>query len=99
METATLAGGGVAAENDASIGMELTTRADQAFSAGLGWAEPSAKIHGAGLRDEYIAEVSYKFQLSKNFSLLPDIQLLIDPALNPQENQIWIFGLRAIITL
>ena len=92
-------GAGVAAENAASIGMELTTRADQAFSAGLGWAEPSAKTHGARLRDEYIAEVSYKFQLSKNFSLLPDFQLLIDPALNPQEDRVWVIGLRAIITL
>jgi len=92
-------GAGVAAENAASIGMELSTRADQAFSAGLGWAEPSEKTHGTGLKDEYIAEVSYKFQLSKNFSLLPDIQLLINPALNPEEDKIWVAGLRAILTL
>jgi len=92
-------GAGVAAENAASIGFELSTRADQAFSAGLGWAEPSEKTHGPGLKDEYIAEVSYKFQLSKNFSLLPDLQLLIDPALNPEENKVWVAGLRAIITL
>lgn len=92
-------GAGVAAENAASIGMELATHFDQAFSIGLGWAEPSKKTHGPGLKDEYIAEVSYKFQLSKNFSLLPDLQLLIDPALNPNEDKIWIASLRAIITL
>ena len=92
-------GGGVAAEDAASIGFEYAPRLDQAWSIGLGWARPSELAFGPGADDEYVIETSYKFQLSKNFSLLPDLQLLIDPAENPTEDRIWVIGLRAYLTL
>lgn len=92
-------GAGVAAEDAASIGVEMKPRMDQAWSIGLGWARPSRKTHGRGLDDEYVVETSYKFQLSPNFSLTPDLQYIRDPAKNPDENHAWVFGLRAILTL
>ncbi len=34
-----------------------------------------------------------------NLALTPSVQLLIDPALNPGEDQIWVLGLRARLAL
>jgi porin len=41
----------------------------------------------------------YRFQLADHFALTPDIQFVQDPALNPNENSLWIFGLRARLAL
>ena len=90
-------GAGVAAESALSGGFEYTVRADQAWTFGVGWAEPANQPPGTD--DEYVIETSYKFQLAKNVSLLPDLQLLINPTNNPAESSVWIFGLRAILTL
>jgi porin len=38
-------------------------------------------------------------QLTQELAITPDIQLLIDPALNPDEDSIWVFGLRARLAL
>ena len=88
-------GAGVAAKNAASTGFEYTVRPDQAWSLGFGWAEPA----GLNLKDEYVIETSYKFQLLKSFSLLPDVQLILDPANNPDKDNVWVIGLRGILTL
>ncbi|MGI9343701.1 MAG: carbohydrate porin [Gammaproteobacteria bacterium] len=90
-------GAGVAAECALSGGFEYKVRPDQAWTLGIGWAEPANRP--AGTDDETIIETSYKFQLAKNFSLLPDVQVLFNPANNPAKNRIWVFGLRAILTL
>jgi porin len=92
-------GGGVAAEDAVSAGIQFTQSFDEIWTLGIGWANPSSTTFGPGLDDEYLVETSYKFQLSRNFSLTPNVQLVINPAGNPDENSIWIFGMRAIITL
>ena len=91
-------GAGVPAEDAASIGLEYTTRPDQALSVGLGWANPVSPASGPTLRDEYVLEASYKFQVLRGLSLLPDVQYIKDPATNPAEDNVWIVGLRAILT-
>lgn len=92
-------GAGVPAEKAASAGVEFTPRVNHALTLGLGWAEPSEDTFGPGLRDEYVTELSYRFQLTKNVSLLPDIQLVFNPALNPAEKRVWVLGLRASLAL
>jgi porin len=88
-------GAGVAAESAASLGLEYAVRPDQALSVGVGWADPAAP----GLDDEYVIETSYRMQLSPNFSLMPDLQLLLDPASNPDEDQVWVFGVRGLLSI
>ena len=90
-------GAGVAAESAISGGFEFKTRPDQAWTLGIGWAEPANRPSGTD--DELVFETSYKFQLAKNFSLLPDLQLIKDPANNPAESRVWVAGIRAILTL
>ena len=54
---------------------------------------------GAGLGSEKVLEASYLWQITANASLLPDLQLILDPALNPAEDRVWVAGLRLRITL
>jgi carbohydrate-selective porin OprB len=37
--------------------------------------------------------------VTRNFSLLPNLQVLLDPAENPDEDTVVVFGLRAGIAL
>lgn len=92
-------GGGAPAESALSAGFEYAVDDFSAWSLGLGWAEPSAKTHGAELRDEYALETSYRVQLSPAISIMPDLQLLKDPAKAPDVDHVWILGVRAILTL
>lgn len=58
------------------------------------------KLHRPSVADDqYTAEIFYRFQLTQNLAITPDVQLIIDPALNPDESTIWIFGLRARLAL
>jgi porin len=90
-------GAGVAAETALSGGFEFTTRPDQAWTLGIGWSEPANR--SSSVDDEFVFETSYKFQLAKNFALLPDLQLIKDPANNQAESSVWVAGIRAILTL
>ena len=44
-------------------------------------------------------ELFYRLQFSPNFVVTPDIQFLVDPALNPEEDTLWVFGVRARLAL
>jgi porin len=92
-------GGGVAAESAASVGVEVAQRFDEVWTIGVGWAKPSEKTFGPGLDNETVLETSYKFQLSQNFSITPDIQVVFNPANDPNESSVWIAGLRVILTM
>jgi porin len=61
---------------------------------GLSWGRPSED----GLRDQYTGELFYRFQLTQNIAITPDVQLIINPALNPTEDVIGVFGLRGRLT-
>jgi hypothetical protein len=44
-------------------------------------------------------EAYYRLQITEQLALTPDIQYLVDPAQNPTEDSLWIFGLRARVAL
>ena len=91
-------GAGVAAEAAAAVGLEYAPRMDQAVSFGAGWARPSPMTFGPGLRDEWVVESSYKVQFSPTFSLMPDLQLLVNPANNPAQDTVWVLGVRGLLS-
>ncbi|MCX2979568.1 hypothetical protein EYC98_01690 [Halieaceae bacterium IMCC14734] len=66
-------------------------------TTGAGFAAENAV--SAELDDEWVLETSYKLQLTPNFTLTPDLQLLINPARDQHHNQLWIAGLRAVFTI
>ena len=78
-----------------STGVGYLARNRDLVGLGLSWERPGANT----LDDQYTAELFYRLQLSKNFALTPDMQVIADPALNPNEDVIYLFGLRARLTL
>ena len=69
------------------------------LTVGVGLNKPSEETHGTGLGTEKVLEASYLWQLTANTSLTPDLQLILDPAGNPEEDTVWVAGLRLRITL
>lgn len=59
------------------------------------WNEPAI----AGLSDQTTLEAFYRYQFSNNIAITADAQLLLNPALNPNEDKIAVFGLRARVDL
>ena len=44
-------------------------------------------------------ETFYRFQVAENLSITANVQCLIDPALNNEDDQVWVSGLRLRLTL
>ncbi len=61
---------------------------------GLNWGEPNESTWEPGLPNQYTAEFFYRWQVSKAIAITPDVEYLINPALNPDTDSIWVFGLR-----
>jgi porin len=64
------------------------------FGFGSGWARPSNRT----LREQQTHEMFYRFHLTDNFALSPDVQLVLNPAVNPAEESIWLLGFRTRVT-
>ena len=75
-------------------GLELLGSGHQ-LGFGLNWGEPNEELFGVDLDDQYAAEAYYRWQLANEIAITPSVQLLIDPALNPDEDTLLVFGLRA----
>lgn len=50
------------------------------------------------LRDQTSIEAFWRFQFSENLAITPSVQLLIDPALNPIDDEVWVYGARFRMT-
>jgi porin len=66
---------------------------------GANWGKPNETVFGDGLDEQYAFELFYRLQVTQELAITPDIQFLIDPALNPEEDSIWVFGVRARLAL
>ena len=62
---------------------------------GASWGKPNDALFGSGLDDQYTIETYYRLQVTRELAITPSVQLLIDPALNPERSTLWVFGLRA----
>ncbi|WP_458775868.1 carbohydrate porin [Desulforhopalus sp. 52FAK] len=69
------------------------------LGVGFNWSRPAEDVFGPGIDNQYTAEIYYQFQVMKVLTVTPDVQLIFDPALNPSESSIWVFGLRARLAL
>jgi len=65
---------------------------------GLNWSRPSESSFGPDLDDQWTAELFYRWQLTLSFAVTPDIQYIANPALNPDEDVLWVFGIRGRLT-
>ena len=62
---------------------------------GTSWGSRAA----SGLRDQYTMELFCRLQLSWSLVLTPSVQLLINPAVNPERDSVWVLGIRARLAL
>lgn len=64
--------------------------------AGLGvnWGRPA----DSSLDDQWTGELFFRFQAAQNLALTPSLQLIGNPALNPDKDFLAYFGLRARVT-
>ena len=86
-------GGGAPAEDAVSIGVGISNKYDE-LAIGLGWSRPSEETFGPDLDDEYAFEISYRIQMSPNATIMPDVQLILDPVNNPDASSVWVGSLR-----
>jgi carbohydrate-selective porin OprB len=66
-------------------------RADDLVAAGVSWSDPAP---GTGFRQETLVEVLYRVAITPSLALTPDLQVVFDPAENPDTSTIWVAGLR-----
>jgi porin len=67
------------------------------LGAAIGWGEINESTWGEGLSDQITTELFYRAQLSSRLAFTPTIQYLINPALNPDANSIFVWGIRGRI--
>ena len=85
------------ADGDAAL-MQTT------FSTGIGVQRGNRDVSGVGLSwgspadgslsDQFTSEAFHRFQLTQFLAVTPDVQLIVNPALNPDTDVIGFFGLR-----
>ena len=87
--------GGSLMQNSVSIGFGYQRNPGKnLLGFGLNWGAPNESTWEPGLPNQYTAELFYRWQLSKAIAITPDVEYLINPALYPDTDSIWVFGLR-----
>jgi len=83
---------------------------DRALSAGFGYRPGNnySDLFGFGvgstrptnrnLREQVVAEVFYRYQVTPSFAITPDIQVIFNPSLNPGVDTLTTLGLRMRVT-
>ena len=63
------------------------------------WGRPNATTWGEGLSDQVTLESFWRWYVGEQLAVTPSLQYLINPALNPDEDSVLAFGLRARFAL
>jgi porin len=61
----------------------------------VNWGDPPDD----DLRSQTTGELFYRVQLAQNLAITPSVQMLYHPSLNPDDDVLWVFGLRMRLTL
>jgi hypothetical protein len=78
----------------AGFGWRPTGFPSDLFGIGTGWSRPSDRT----LREQWTEEVFYRFHLTENLALTPDVQLVRHPALQFTEDYVWALGFRTRVS-
>lgn len=75
--------------------MRKFRRSSDLLGLAVNWGEPPQDDLDAQTTGEFF----YRLQLSENLAITPNLQLLSDPALNDEDDTVWVTGLRIRFTL
>jgi porin len=96
-------GGGALLEKMVTAGLGIYYgETNELFGVGLSYGEASEDPvggFGSDLDPQYTGEIFYRFQLSQHLAITPDLQIIVDPVLNPAESSIFVVGVRARLSL
>ena len=65
---------------------------------GFNWGKPNQALF-EGADDQYTTELFWRYQLTKELAVTPSVQYIKDPALNQDEDDLWVFGFRVRVAL
>jgi len=65
---------------------------------GFNWGKPN-QVSFEGADDQYTTELFWRYQLTKEVAVTPSIQYINNPALNEDEDSLWVYGVRARVAL
>jgi len=88
-------GGLTALEATVASGLGIEFSQGDELGVGASWGRPAE----SGLRDQYTAELFYRLQVTSDFAVTPNVQVILDPAANPAESSIVVYSLRAGIPI
>ena len=88
-------GGATPMDHLVTGGIGYRVKGHNGFGVGLSWASPS----DAALRDQFGIESMYRFYLAQTVSVIPGLQFLINPSLNPDEDVIAVLSLRVRLSI
>lgn len=92
--------GGALMQKSLSVGLAYQpVPQSDVLGVGFNWGEPNEDTFAPGLPDQYTVEVYYRWQPTPRFAITPTLQLLENPALDPELDRAWVFGLRARLAL
>lgn len=88
-------GGGSLYEASLSAGVGYTQNPGrQLTGVGINWSRPSEETFGADLDDQLTLEAFSRWQLTEGVEITPSVQIVRNPALNPDKSTIALLGLR-----
>ena len=88
--------GGSLYQATVSTGFGFTRNPGQSMlGLGLNWSRPNENTFGEKLGDQFAMELFQHLQLTEGFEFTPSIQVIKNPALNPEADRNVVFGLRA----
>ena len=92
--------GGALLETSISTGVGyLTGPGAHLVGLGLNWGRPSESSFGPNLDDQFAVEAFLRIQLANQVAITPDIQFIVNPALNADVSSLWLFGVRGRVNL
>ena len=92
--------GGSLLEASVSTGVGyLTAPGAHLVGFGLNWGKPNESTVAPDLDDQFGVEAFLRIQVASQLAITPDIQFLLNPALNPDASSLWLFGARGRLVL
>jgi porin len=91
--------GGSLLQKSVSAGFLFNPNAGDQLGLGLNWGQVNKGTFGDGLGDQVTAELFYRLQVTPQFALTPNVEYIDNPALNPENDSLWVLGLRARMAL
>jgi len=82
-------------EKSVSTGVGYVNRARDLMAIGINWGQAADRR----LQEQYVGEVFYRLQVTELVAITPSLQVVIDPAQRPDQDALFIFGLRGRLAL